>query len=171
MNQKWLTQLCLLALLIGIFLTGCSNERMELSLGYSAGFAPNPEQLQEYFDVRAQLQAARKEGHLAETTRLQAEMDALILRAQGKVPDVGVFTSRQLPISKDLREHDPAYWRETDAFYQREKARGRVQKMLDQAYRDLGQEHLIGVNLTDAQLRFAELYDPFDVPEESTSAD
>ena len=170
MNQKWLTQLCLLVILAGLFLTGCSNERMELSLGYSAGFAPNPEQLQEYFNLRAQLQAARKEGSPAETARLQAEIDALIFRAQGKVPDIGVFTSRQEPIS-DFGKHNPAYWRETAAFYQKEKARGRVKKMLDQAYRDLGQEHLIGVNLTDAQQRFAKLYDPFDVPEESTSAD
>ena len=170
MNQKWLTQLCLFVILAGIFLTGCSNERMELNLAYSAGFAPNPEQLQEYLDLRAQLQAAQKEGSPAETARLQAEIDALIFRAQGKVPRVSVFTSRQEPIS-DFGKHDPAYWRETDAFYQKEKARGRVKKMLDQAYKDLGQEHLIGVNLADAQLRFAKLYDPFDVPEESTSAD
>lgn len=170
MNQKRLTQLCLLAILAGLFLTGCSGERTELNLGYSAGFAPNPEQLQEYLELRTQLQAAQKEGNPAETAQLQAEIDTLLFRAQGKVPGVSVFTIRHRPVG-ELGKQDPAEWHETEAFYQKEKARGNVKKILDQAYRDLGQEHLIGVNLTDAQQRFAELYHTFHVPEESTSAD
>lgn len=172
MNQKWLTQLCLLVILAGLFLTGCSNERMEISITQGTGFAPNPEQLQEYLDLRAQLQAAQKEGNPAETARLQTEIDALILRAEGKVPGdgisivgsapgsrvpgTGVFSARQLPIS-DLGKHDPAYWRETAAFYEKERKSGRLQKKLNRAFRDMGLKHLIGVNLTYAQQRYRQL--------------
>lgn len=119
-----------------------STDFIELSVGYTPnGFAPTPEQLETYLMLRADLHASVLDGDFEAAAYFKKRMNAIVEIARGKVPSVGVsYGSEGGRITQADRQE----------FLRKEIKSGRYQKKLEQAYRDYGLEHLIGVDLSDA---------------------
>lgn len=143
---------CTLAAIIVLLLSGIgydyfghhfkSTDVMELAVGYyHNGFAPTPEQLETYLMLRAELHESVRHGYLEDAAYFRKRMDAIIKIARGKVPSLNVHHSLE---GCRITEADRL------KFLRKEIESGRYQKKLDQAYRDYGLEHLIGVNVDDA---------------------
>lgn len=120
-----------------------SMDFIELSVGYTPnGFAPTPEQLETYLILRADLHESVRHGDFEAAAYFKKRMDAIVKIARGKVPSVGVRSGSE---GGRITEAD------RQEFLRKEIESGRYQKKLDQAYRDYGLEHLIGVDLSDAK--------------------
>lgn len=120
-----------------------STDFIELSVGYTPnGFAPTPEQLETYLMLRADLHESIRHGDFEAAAYFKKRMDAIVEIARGKVPSVGVsYGSEGGRITEADRQE----------FLRKEIESGRYQKKLEQAYREYGLEHLIGVDLSDAK--------------------
>ena len=143
---------CIFAVLIVLLLGGIawdnfghhfkSTDVLELVVGYHHnGFAPTPEQLETYLILRADLHASVLDGDLEAAAYFKKRMDAIVNIARGKVPSLSLYAAS---------EGGRITRAEKDAFLRKEIESGRYQKKLDQAYRDYGLEHLIGVDVSDA---------------------
>ena len=120
-----------------------SMDFIKLSVGYTPnGFAPTPEQLETYLILRADLHESVRHGDFEAAAYFKKRMDAIVKIARGKVPSVGVTS---------LSEGNRITEADRQEFLRKEIESGRYQKKLDQAYRDYGLEHLIGVDLSDAK--------------------
>lgn len=119
-----------------------STDFIKLSVSYNPnGFAPTPEQLETYLLLRADLHAAVLEGDFEAVAVCKKHMAAIVEIARGKVPSVGVYSASE---GNRITEAD------RQEFLRKEIESGRYQRKLDQAYRDYGLSHLIGVDLSDA---------------------